>query len=239
MQTLSKPPIKEAILEVLLSFPEDFDSNFLSDYGKIIENEFPFVEPITKISGSFGSEKKSIVTEEKIGNIYFTKDRNTSLQVRLDGFSFSVINQTYSSWEKFSPEAFRQFFDFISYSQPSKYSRISLRFINEIKIPSGESLEKYLKFLPALGNLKLPFQNIISRIELFNEEINSIAILSEVISPPFEPTINIFFDIDVITKIESLTFDKIKLSNEFEQLRQFKNNIFSSSLTELALEMYK
>ncbi len=115
-----------------------------------------------------------------------------------------------------------------------------MRFINEISIPYDRQLTDFLKVLPSLGDIKTPISNFILKTELYDEEIKATAILTELLSRHSEPEIKVYLDIDVrINDFDQPeVWDMDSLIRIFNNLRQFKNQIFFSSLTEEALNRY-
>jgi uncharacterized protein (TIGR04255 family) len=241
---LNKPPIREAIFEVLLDYSHSPDLELLQGFGKVISQSFPNKNNIIQVSGNLNEDagKTSSVNRTTFGIAFFSTDKNSSIQVRKNGFSFIVLNQTYSCWDDFKPKAFEYLKQFIDYINPKSINRLSLRFINQIALPTNAAnLNEYLLVLPSLGNYTYSTQDILLRVELSNEKINAIGIITEVIKPPFNETINLYFDIDVIKKIEYVNnqIDLKLVEKEFEDLRTFKNELFFESLTDKTFNLFK
>ena len=237
-RTLSHPPIKEAVLEVLFDFADTSNLKFLNEYGKLILSRYSKKENIITINANIDQSNDNVV-RNTIGYVYFTENKKTSIQTRLNGFAFAQTNESYTSWEQFKPIAFKELKSFIEFTAPLAVNRFSLRFINEIKIPSTEDLKEYLNLLPSMGTINLPMRNFVSRMELDKPDISGLAIVSQLFSPPFNPTVNFFLDIDVIInenppKEVSLEY----LFERFDTLRTLKNDIFFSALTEKTIDSY-
>jgi uncharacterized protein (TIGR04255 family) len=236
-RTLARPPIKEAVLEVLFNYPATIDLNFLGSYNAIISSRFPTRENVINIIGSLGDA--STISRVTIGHVYYSPDNKTFIQTRMNGFSFAQANQSYTDWKTFKPLAFKELQSFIDFTGPLSISRFSLRFINEIQIPSSRDFKEYVQIFPNIDILKLPVKNFISRVELINPDIDATAVVSQLVSPPFEPTVNMFLDIDVIINhLAPIGVDLEYLSRMFDKLRDFKNTIFFTSLTDMAIDSY-
>ena len=77
------------------------------------------------------------------------------------------------------------------------------------------------------------------RIEVPNDEIGAMAIITETLQKPTElGKLPLIFDIDVV-KRDSYTGDMTEIWPDFEQLRAFKNAIFFNSITEKTKELFK
>jgi uncharacterized protein (TIGR04255 family) len=237
-KTLAKPPIKEAVLEILFNYPHTVNPNFLKEYGKLIARDYPSRENLITITGDI-SKNNAKISRNNIGYAYFSDNKKTSIQTRMNGFSFSQTNESYTSWENFKPIAFKELKAFVDFLKPESIYRLSLRFINEIKVPPQEDLKNYINILPNIDNFDLPIRGFVTRVEVEKPDISAIAIVSQLLSPPFDPTVNIYFDIDVIVKRDPpAEIDFEDLSVRFEKLRDFKNDIFFSSLTEKTINSY-
>lgn len=210
----------------------------MNGYGGMISDKFPIKESIVTISGNIQNDDTRI-SRSTIGAVYYSDDKKKSIQTRVNGFAFAQVNESYTSWEHFQPIAFKELQAFIDYVQPLSINRFSLRFINEIKIPTTDDLNDYIKVLPNVENINLPIRQFVARVELDKPEIGAIAIVSQLLSPPFDPSINVFLDIDVIINNDPpLEINLPYLSERFESLRQLKNEIFFSSLTEKVIDSY-
>jgi uncharacterized protein (TIGR04255 family) len=77
------------------------------------------------------------------------------------------------------------------------------------------------------------------RIEIPNDEIGAIAIITLTMQKPTETQkLPLIFDIDAI-KAVSYTKKKSDMWNDFNLLRHFKNEIFFNSITEKTKELFK
>ena len=237
-KTLAHPPIKEAVLEVLLDYPETVTMKFLNEYGRLIASRFPNKENIVTFDANL-VENNDKITRNIIGHVFFSGDKKTTIQTRVNGFAFAQTGESYTSWDVFKPLAFKELQAFIEFTAPVGIKRFSLRFINEIKIPPTDDLKEYLVFLPNVDTLNLPIRNFVCRMELDKADIGALAIVSQLFSPPFEPTVNVYLDIDVVINESELREVDLKyLSDRFDSLREFKNDIFFSTLTEKTVNLY-
>jgi uncharacterized protein (TIGR04255 family) len=236
-QTLLKQaPIKDAIFEVLLDFPKKVDTAFLESFENFIREKFPNPSPIVQLTGSL-TAGDSTISKEFIGRSYFSTDKNSSIQIRKNGFAFLISNQTYKNWQDFKDQAFYYFLQFYDYTNPEKITRYSLRYVNQIKIKSDEIVKDFVKVFPSMGDYDYPVTDLFLRMELANKDLNAIGIITEIIQPPNQNEINIFFDIDVIRNIAEIKIED--LDSGFDELRVFKNQLFFDSLTDKAETLFQ
>ena len=237
-RTLAHPPIKEAVLEVLFNFSTSPTLKLINEYGKSLADKYPLKDNLVTINANITNENTKVSRNEH-GIVFHSQDRRTSIQIRTNGFAFAQTNESYKSWEEFKPLAFKELRSFMEFMVPETVNRFSLRFINEIKIPPSDDLKLYFTYLPNIDAINLPIRQLVSRVELEESTIGAIGIVSQLFSPPFNPDVNVYLDIDVIiNNIPPLNVDMEYLSEKFDALRKFKNYIFFSSLTEKAISNY-
>ena len=238
--TLSKAPITEAALEVLFEFSSASSTRSFQEYELIVSNKYPKKQSIFQITGNVAQkEHKSVFARKEVGRQLKSADNNSLLQIRQNGVSFSLLNQTYISWNDFKPKALEEVANYISYTSPIACQRYSLRFINSINIPRNSEISDYLKVYPNLGPIKKPVSQYLMRSEIIDESIGAICVLTELLPLNNTESLNIFLDIDVIINVSPprlLTLDELSLG--FDNLRSFKNEIFFESITEKALQNY-
>jgi uncharacterized protein (TIGR04255 family) len=88
---------------------------------------------------------------------------------------------------------------------------------------------------------KLPqaLKHYFFRLEIPNPEINSIAIINQTIDKQKNPNkLPLIFDIDVIIESE-YNIDEDRIWEDFNKLRNYKNQIFFNSTTEKAKELFR
>lgn len=243
---LAKPPIKEAIFEVL--FEDNFNPSLedINGFNEILKDTFPNRKDINESLFEFSSidPNQSKVQQTKIGFSYFNKDNLKMIQTRINGFTFIQLNKTYKDWETFKPEAFHHFFSFADYIGAQKTKRISLRFVNQIDIPQPVSdIKEYFLTGPEIAKgISGAIATTFSRFEIINEKYDAIGSITQVMSPPTEQLISFIFDIDVINqraKGQELDLNEQVLSEKFDLLRNFKNEIFFESITVKLKDLFK
>ena len=125
--------------------------------------------------------------------------------------------------------------------KPISVDRIALRYINRIEIPLPfDDFSEYILTNPQIApGLPQTLSHFLMRIEIPNDEIGAIAIITLTIKKPTETQkLPLIFDIDAI-KAASYTDKKPDMWNDFSLLRHFKNEIFFNSITEKTKELFK
>lgn len=215
----------------------------MQEYGQMISTEFPKRENLVQITGNIqgGDTQSSSVHQALIGYQFKSSDNNVAMQARLNGFSYSFLNETYTVFENFKPKAIDAVTRFMEFTRPISVLRCSLRFINQIKIPIDQNILDYVPIAPNLSIIPKRVGKYLLRSEFYDPETTSIGVLTHLMEPDPKLTFrSIYLDIDVI--LHSKDYDSGTemglIDSKFDKLREFKNDIFFSSLSEKAIKMY-
>lgn len=239
---LTKAPITEALIDIRVKLPSDFDVNRLDIHGKIIK-EYPTRHELSSFGGKFGvkdGQPLSDISEiKKEGFRYTSHDKLYVFQSRLDGFTLSRL-KPYETWALLKSEGHKLWSLYKEITNPI-IVRVALRYINRITIPLPITDFGAFFTAPPIIPDKLP-QGIISyfnRTVIHEPNIGANAIVTNSMEPLSQPdTVPIMFDIDVY-KIKSSGFDENELWETLEKIRDFKNKIFYNSITAKQLEELK
>ena len=173
------------------------------------------------------------------GFFFRSPNERKIVQARLDGFTFNKL-KPYENWELFSSEAKRLWSIFCQVANPIKITRVALRYINKIFFPLPmKDFKEYILTIPEVApNLPQGLTHLFARLVIPKPEIEALAIITETMEEPNQDQkLPFIFDIDVFKGIDYSEPDRIW--KDFEELRQFKNEVFFNSLTEKAKEMFK
>lgn len=241
--TYPKAPIKEAVFDVSVDRVENTDIN---SYESLSENEltkFPKTERKVQFSGKlkFDTTKPNVTSEGNerniLGIIFSNSNSNIKIQFRKNGYTLNML-EPYTSWNDFSSIAFKYWEIYKKRMKPNKINRIGLRYINEINLPlKSISLNEYLKFMPEIPNvLKIDYSNLFLKLKSNCKDSENDAIIIRTFNKPKENILPFILDIDVYEHGE-LAEKKIK--DKFEVMRNDKNNIFESLITDKTRNLFK
>jgi uncharacterized protein (TIGR04255 family) len=238
-------PIIEALLDIRAQLPNEVELTQLENYHNQIKDRFPEKKQRVSIEVKAGVQIASI-TETSLstsggpdGFFFRSPNERKIVQARLDGFTFNKL-KPYENWELFSSEAKNLWNIFCQVANPIKITRVALRYINKIFFPLPmKDFKEYILTIPEVApNLPQGLTQLFARLWIPKPEIEALAIITETMEEPNQDQkLPFIFDIDVFKGIDYSEPDRIW--KDFEELRQFKNEVFFNSLTEKAKEMFK
>jgi len=237
---LKNAPINEAIVEILFSLPEETSLEDVAKFEDVIKDSFPEKRTLTQVEGKIESNIDNPIQVERqdYGFVYFSDDKVRSMQTRINGFSFSISRQNYSTWDDFIKEARSYFDSFSSKVHVESTQRISLRYINQIDLPIP--FESFTEFfhtrIEIASGLPQSLANLYVQLTLPNEELGALAIITQTVNNPTQETVPFIFDIDV-QKYQDFSNNVDEMWSTFNRLRDFKNEIFFKSITEKTKKM--
>ena len=239
-------PITEAILDIKAKLPDGVGLNIFDEFQEKIKDRFKdrktkhSFEAVLKFSPG-KDESSPIIPKNRIeGYIFESKNEKKTVQARLDGFTFNKL-RPYKDWNKFHNEARELWELYNKVVKPISVNRIALRFINRIEIPLPfDDFSEYILTNPQIApGLPQSLSHFLMRIEIPNNEIGAIAIITQTMQKTTESQkLPLIFDIDVI-KTGNYSEKGSEIWKDFNLLRQFKNEIFFNSITEKTKELFK
>lgn len=244
----SKAPITEAIIDLRIVQTPGFSLDGLAPLRKILADRYPNQEEehVQYRRMSFvGSDLLQAGGGQQLNGFRFiSKDKRETLSTRLDGFAF-IVRAPYARWETFRDEARRLWNVYRSVTEVESITRVALRYINRIDIPSTSAqLEKYLRTYPQVS-ADMPQEGTISdyfmQLQQWQEDPRCMLIVNEAPVPPPDPgTTSIQLDFDIFREqfVQPWRADQDDAVWEFlEQLHDLKNRVFEASITNKTREL--
>jgi len=238
----TNPPVTEAVLDLRVKLPASFDMKLFDTYSEKVKSDFPTKETQWIANFKLDAKEKVAAIQSNEINGFFLKSADGSrvIQIKKEGFSFNKL-KPYDSWENFSKDAFSYWNLFLEIIQPEEVTRVAVRYINLIKIPTtAKDFEEYFLTIPQIGpNLPQLVSEQFMRLVINDEGGINTAIISQAIdvSKLDGKNIPFIFDIDVFKEV-NLKPNDLKIKEILESQREFKNRIFSESLTDKAKELF-
>lgn len=240
---LKNAPIQEALVDIRVKLPASLEMNKIELIHNLISDKYPEKQIQKKLEAKLElTENEPIKTSdvEIYGYRFLSSDKKQIVQARLNGFTLSKL-KPYIKWEQLRDEArllWKLYFDATS---PELITRVALRYINNLNIPMPiKDFGDYLT-APPLVPQELPqgVSSFLTRVAISEPSIGATAVITHALEPSANPKVlPIILDIDVFRHIERGMEEK-DIWKTIEQLRDFKNKIFFSSITEKLKEIYK
>ncbi len=236
MKHLSKAPIREAVFDVKVVTDPKFDYVAFESAKDALRDKFPKSEIKKGVEVTFEINPDKVVPSkprEFSPGYFFTKHDNTEiLQFRSDGFTFNRL-PPYTSYDELIPQIREYWILYKSISAPKLISRVALRFINSIPLGKGKiHVEDYISVGPLIPEgLPEDISSYFSRLTIEYYEKGIAAHVVQRLSIEDDKTVVLYLDIDAYKK-NTLEPNDTQLFESFNGLREFKNLVFFSFLTE-------
>ena len=239
---LKKAPITEALIDIRVKLPSEFDVKGIDSIYQSIKEEYPEKQEQRIYEGRFEPKAEEPVKplSDKInGYRYISSDKKRIFQARMDGFTFSWLHP-YIEWEELRNEAHRLWQLYKNTASPESITRVALRYINNLNIPMPiRDFGDYLTAPPTVPEeLSQGVSSFLTRVVIHESSIGANAIITQALEQIVTDTAPIILDIDVF-KLQPKGIEEKDAWEIIEELRHFKNRIFFKSITKDLKEMYE
>ncbi len=242
---LRNAPIHEALIDIRLSLPPNFDvKKFLTIKSKL-KSKYPMIDERWELTGEieFAPTGSSQSMQRKSQGYWFKNQEGTKIvQFRNNGFTFNKL-RPYSSWSEILKEAKRTWNLYSAIIGRQSIVRLAVRYINHIHLPLPlPNMSQYLVLCPTLpGQGQGSIKGFMNRIVIEEPSIGGETIVTQASQQgASKDSMRILFDIDTSKRIEDN--EQLKESDVWkilDELRKIKNRIFFANVTRKTIEMYR
>ena len=173
---------------------------------------------------------------------YFSTDDKQLIQFRPAGFSFNRL-APYTTLDDYLAEIERTWRIFVDIARPVVCRTIRLRYINRIQLPMVDGrveIDDYLKLAPKLADEKrLSFGGFFNQHSVLEPATGNQVNIVFATQPPAGDQLPIIFDIEAFKDVASDPGDWPAVSGRIQSLRSLKNLVFTNSLTDKCLNLYR
>lgn len=235
------PPIVEAVVEFKFSASTDEKK-----YAKVLTNlkkaydvhkEETHYTYAVDMKAPYKEPKKTTQTVDKL----FSNNMTQNIIMRSNSLAISQL-APYACWDEFRARIFRDFEVWHRAVGYQQLERIGMRYINRIDLPLEDDkiqLEQYavlnINVQPCLKSLDKYSINIQSQLK----DIGATVIVnSAMVESPLANHLSLVLDFDIFRMVDS----SMKVEDIFtylDQARTKKNELFESSITEKAREIFR
>lgn len=245
LESYPKPPIIEAIFEILVEFPRNIAPSDLEKLHSQILTQYPKIKPRNQFEARFEVRDEMPIKSETIslgidGYLFWSQDNKQVVQYRMNGFSFSRLTP-YQTWDVHFPEAMRLWEIYFNELRPHKILRTAVRFLNRIEIPELRfEMSKYLRCPPLVPEIEqISLTNFFSQVQFVFLENQIKSSLTQTMGTKTAPnSVPIILDLDIFSE-EKYNPELDWIQQTFLRLRKAKNIIFEKIITEETKELFR
>jgi uncharacterized protein (TIGR04255 family) len=236
-------PIIEAILDIYVKLSGETTIDNLEAFYENVKEDFPEkqqrISHALNVNLSIEGVKSSQSLGGPDGYLFRSVTQNKIVQARMDGFTFNKL-KPYENWKMFGTEAHKLWNIYFKIAKPLEITRIALRYINRIEIPLPiNDFDEYILTNPKIADtLPQAVESFFMQFVIPNPDISAKAVIIQTMENPINNKLPIIFDINVFREVAFID-NKSKIWEDFEKLRDFKNDIFFNSITKKTKELFK
>ncbi len=240
-QVLKSPPVILAIFQLKFSHCSD------EALGKMIANDrnIKLIYKKRHISyhadinfpGTLVPGESSFKGNTKVESYTYTTEDNLR-KLRIEKDSIVVVNEgSYLGWENFKLEVMDCLNLLSEQLKECSVNRVSIRFINKFTFDSFEDpLDYFSQMISTESVSRYPLLKYSFRLNVVIPDTDIQAIINNASEPNNEGKSDYYLDIDVLSHT-LISFDLSLISDQMENIREVKNNIFFDTVKQKTLEL--
>lgn len=236
----ARAPIREAVIDLQVELPEGSSVEPINSVRRQLQSDYPAVTELfvleTQVMG--GASVGARASQTPRGFKAATGDGRQVVQLRIDGFTFSRLTP-YQRWNPFRDEAQRLWRAYSETVHPISIKRAAVRYINQFELPLPfDDFREFVLTVPEIAPaLPQALSNFIMRIEIPQEDIQGMLLLTETLVPlEKEDALGFILDIDLF-RDQDVPQEEEALWTLFERLRRRKNEVFEACITNRTREL--
>ncbi len=241
---LNNAPIREGIIDI--HFEPSVSLKALEGFADSVKGQFEKSSKLWQqafkisLNGAEGSAETGL-PGGVIGVRLEAPERGYVVILRTTGFTFSRL-EPYEDWTELTAAAKPLWSAFVVAVKPETVNRIAVRYINSLPLPAKlHEFSEYLTAPPTVpAELPQGLGSFVQRIGMVDPENDRQAIITQALeeSQPglAQDEISVFLDIDTFRKMRVDARDTAVWQG-LDDLRDFKNKIFFSYITEKTAEL--
>ena len=243
---LNNAPITEAIIDFRVKLPSEFKVETFLELKNTIGDRFPKVEDRKLFSSQFeikkGEPQPPSAKYHGVQGYFFKPEADKKVaQFRIDGFTFSRL-KPYTNWEEMFDEARELWGMYCEIAEPEAVTRLAARYINHINIPLPiDDLSDYFTASPKIPeNVQGVISGFLSKVVVYDQELDVATNIVQALEKSTKPDkyITVVLDIDSF-KTGDFYANNGEMWEIFANLRNIKNQIFFSSITDETARLFE
>lgn len=206
----------------------------------LVKERYPGKKRMVQFEGqmSAGERVAASATQQDLGFSFTSDDGKQIFQARLNGFTFSRL-RPYGKWIELRNEARRLWDIYAVHLKPNRITRVAVRYINQIDIPSSQiDYKDYFRTGPEVSpDLPQGLSRFFMQLQFPQNDFGGLLILTQTVVPPASlGTTSVILDIDVFKEIHEIQDEEVW--DLLEILRTRKNEFFEGSLQNKTRDLF-
>lgn len=238
-------PIVEAIFDIQVTLSEAFTQDEFAERAKRIVGEgYPICGNLGFQSIEFKQEADALnvrTNADWVGCEFKNSSQNQVVRIRKDGISFHRL-RPYTSYDELIAEVQALWKGFLAQLPLKAITKLSLRFVNKINLPTGTKIGDLSEYVKVVPHVALPseadIQNLLSRVHIKEKSTGNNAHVSFSSIQKDENLLGILLDIEAWNDRGS-SAESDEIWDRFSSLRDLKNRLFTGSLEDQCLSLFK
>jgi uncharacterized protein (TIGR04255 family) len=231
-------PATEALVDIRVD--GSVENSALAELSAELAGTYPIEHPLIEWTGTLKDDEEAVMENRVVrGFLRRNDDTRSVVQLRRDGFTFSKLHP-YTSWEQIRAIAREHWERYAAVAKPTKVVRLAVRYINHLRPPSGwttstDWLSIHATSARLPGGSDTPQDFFVRILERHpRQPYMATVTVATVQDSPGQRAL--LFDIDTACENEFAADDSAVWS-VLDNLRDFKNDIFFSSITSKTREL--
>lgn len=242
----SRSPIVEARIDIKVQCSPEMEVAHLLKMATEIESEYEIREQLVNLQNSITVEGtsnavlSSSFSNNPIGYGLVSNDKQSAIQVRLDGFTFSHFIP-YPGWDRFKEVGLKFWDIYCKITNPISIDGVAIRYVNRIDIPSlGIELKDYFRTAPEISpDLPAVLDAYLMHLQMPIAEIDSTVHIIQARIPSTSPEIvSIALDINII-KQGTISKEAEDILATLTLIHTHIDSVFEASITDRTRELIK
>ena len=238
-------PITEALLDIRVSLPSGSDYATLEPFCEQIATDYPTRRFRREWQAEIAvSDESAPVTSATrggtVGYLLTSPDGTQVVQARINGFSLSRL-RPYRNWIELKAEAQKLWEVYRKVANPLAIDQIALRYVNRIEIPAPfTDFREYVLTAPDIApGLPQGLSHFLMQLVVPFPAFGANATITETIAQSNNDSTTVPFILDIdVARVGAIDVEDPSVWEQFEQLRELKNDVFFKSTTDKARELF-
>jgi len=248
MPTYSRPPVREAIIDIQIDTLAKEYLPKIESCGRQIQSRYPkksafYLEEISMEASDTDMTSKR--NRQLFGYRFQSSDERKWVRYSLAGFTFNLLKpdpqEAWPGWSVLRGESQTSWKHYAEATGTREIKRFAVRYINPVVIPAGKQLSDYFTSLPVIPKGLPPhdLKTFFSRVAVHSKNPEATIVITQapIMSDRHATGTQVVLDID-IQREQRMSVDSFDLWDELDRFREVKNTVFEASLSQTAKHLF-